>query len=91
MSKSRPKLFDNADVDPKTLVAATELGFDYLHAAAELFENPGFTDDKDWPAKMLGRVMFSLSVEIIQLRAKVAKLTAKQARSPVKRKRSKKC
>ena len=73
-----PHIYTNEEVDEKTQKESHELFMDFLQAAVQTVDDGKSHVRHDWVPDVMGKVFFSLTVELIQLRAKVAKLEAKQ-------------
>lgn len=86
-----PHIYTDAEVDPKTSREAHNLFLDFLQAAAQTVDESSKHCRSDWVPEVMGKAFFSVAVELIQLRAKVAKLEATQRKKakPVNKKRGK--
>ena len=86
-----PHIYTNDEVDEKTQKEANDLFLDFLQAAAQTIDDGVSPIRRDWVPDVMGKVFFSIIVELIQLRAKVATLEAKQLKKakPANKKRGK--
>lgn len=86
-----PHIYTNEEVDEKTQKESHELFLDFLQAAAQTVDDGVSPVRRDWVPDVMGKVFFSITVELIQLRAKVAELEAKQLKKakPMNKKRGK--
>lgn len=86
-----PHIYTDEEVDKKTQKEAHDLFLDFLQAAAQTIDDGVSPVRHDWVPDVMGKAFFSMTVELIQLRAKVAELEAKQLKKakPVNKKRGK--
>lgn len=86
-----PHIYTNEEVDEKTQKEANDLFLDFLQAAAQTIDDGKSHFRHDWVPDVIGKVFFSVAVELIQLRAKVATLEAQQLKKtkPMNKKRGK--
>jgi hypothetical protein len=86
-----PRIYTNEDVDEKTQKEANDLFLDFLQAAVQTIDDGKSHFRHDWVPDVMGKAFFSMTVELIQLRAKVAELEIKSRKKPkpVNKKRGK--
>jgi len=75
-----PHIYTNEEEDEKTQKEANDLLLDFLQAAAQTIDDGVSPVRRDWVPDVIGKVFFSVAVELIQLRAKVAELEAKPSK-----------
>ena len=75
-----PHIYTDDEVDKKTSKEAHDLFLDFLQAAAQTVDDKKRRFRHDWVPDVVGKAFFSMTVELIQLRAKVAKLEAKPSK-----------
>jgi hypothetical protein len=75
-----PHIYTNEEVDAKTQKEANDLFLDFLQAAAQTIDDGVTPVRHDWVPDLMNKAFFSMTVELIQLRAKVAELEAKSSK-----------
>lgn len=75
-----PHIYTNEEVDEKTQKEANDLFLDFLQAAVQTVDDGKSHFRHDWVPDIMGKAFFSMTVELIQLRAKVAELEAKPSK-----------